>query len=357
MPAQLQTPQEIVLASAPSPTIHDVAKAAGMSVTTVSHALNGKGRVDPATRARIAQIARQLGYRPNRHARGLRSGRSGTLGLLLPVSGDARFDETLQLDFYMRLAGAAAAAAFSREHALMLVPPMLAGSGLRGLAIDGGIVADPSPQDWRATALESIGLPAVTIGRDLGRPEDSWYVDSNTDTDTRLILDHLASRGARRIALLVPGAGWWATETRQAYESWTQQHGLPRLAVPVSMRSGERSAYQAARRLLAARNPPDAVLAVAQRFIRGVLRAAKACGKQVPSELLLAAGVDGVHAREGDPPVTALELHPDRLAEAAVQMLLARLSGEQMEVPRYVQATLNVRASTAAPSARETRWS
>src|SRR5438046_10212833 len=91
------------------PTIRDVAKAAGVSVTTVSHALNGKGRVDPNTRARVAQVVRRLGYRANRHARGLRIGRSGSLGLLLPVSGDARSDETLRLDFDMRLAGAAAA--------------------------------------------------------------------------------------------------------------------------------------------------------------------------------------------------------------------------------------------------------
>jgi DNA-binding LacI/PurR family transcriptional regulator len=343
----------------PSPTIHDVAEAAGVSVTTVSQALNGKGRVGSATRARVAQAAHRLGYRANRHARGLRSGRSGTLGLLLPLSGDVRSDETLQLDFYMRLAGSAAAASFSREHALMLVPPKIAGSGLRGLAIDGAIVADPSPHDRRVTALESIDVPAVTIGRDLGRPESSWYVDSNTDAETRLILDHLASRGACRIALLVPRAGWgwatWATETRQAYETWTREHGLPRLVVPVSMRSGEQSAYRAASRLLAARTPPDAVLAVAQRFTRGVLRAARVCGKQVPSELLLAVGVDGVYAREGYPPVTALELHPDRLAEAAVQMLLARLGGERVEAPCYVPATLNVRASTAARSATHTR--
>src|SRR5262249_56914243 len=84
------------------PTIHDVAKAAGVSVTTVSHALNGKGRVDPATRARVAQVVGTLGYRANRHAQGLRSGRSGALGLLLPVAGAARSDETLRLHFYMR---------------------------------------------------------------------------------------------------------------------------------------------------------------------------------------------------------------------------------------------------------------
>src|SRR5215470_13924142 len=133
------------------PTIHDVAKAAGVSVTTVSHALNGKGRVDPQTRARVARVVRRLGYRANRHARGLRSGRSGSLGLLLPVSGDARSDETLRLDFYMRLAG------------------------------DGAIVADPSPDDKRVKALKALGLPVVTIGRGLGRPDYPRYVAAETD--------------------------------------------------------------------------------------------------------------------------------------------------------------------------------
>jgi DNA-binding LacI/PurR family transcriptional regulator len=180
------------------PTIHDVAKAAGVSVTTVSHALNGKGRVDPQTRALVTQVVHRLGYRANRHARGLRSGRSGTLGLLLPVSGDVRTDETLRLDYYMRLAGAAATAAFAREQALMLLPPVIAGSGLGGLAIDGGIVADPSPHDQRMTVLEGQGLPAVSIGRDLGRPDHSWYVELDNAANTRLMLDHLAERGGSR---------------------------------------------------------------------------------------------------------------------------------------------------------------
>jgi DNA-binding LacI/PurR family transcriptional regulator len=66
----------------------------------------------------------------------------------------------------------------------------------------------------------------------------------------------------------------------------------------------------------------------------------------VPGELLIAAGVDSVHAREGDPPVTAIDLHPERQAEAAVEMLLARLNGDTPAGPRYVPAALRLRAST-----------
>jgi len=309
--------------------------------------LNGKGRVDPATRARVAQVVQTLGYRANRHARSLRSGRSGMLALLLPTGDGGQLDEALSVDFYMRLASAAAAAAFAHDQALVLLPPTVVEASLRGLPIDGGIVADPSPRDPRAHLLRKLGIPVVTIERDLGRPEDVLYVASEADANTRNLLDHLASRGAQRIALLVPRADWgWATQTLSAYESWTREQGLPQLAVPVAMQQGEYNAFVAARRLLAGPNRPDAIFAVAARFVRGVLRAARASGRRVPQELLLAAGVDSFHAREGDPPVTALDLHPERQAEAAVAMLLACVSGDRAEAPRYIPATLRLRRST-----------
>lgn len=333
----------------PRPTIHDVAKAAGVSITTVSHALSGKGRVDPETRALVARVVRELGYRANRHARGLRSGRSGTLALLLPVRADVRADEALTLDFYMRLASAAAAEAFSRGQALMLLPPAIVTTGLRDLGLDGGIVVDPSPHDPRVSLLADQGLPVVTIERDLGRPDDPWYVAGETDASTRRVLDHLRAQGARRICLLVPRSDWgWTTETLGAYDSWVREHDAPRLVVPVPMRSGEESAFQAARQLLTGRTPPDAIFVVASRFIHGVQRAAKEVGRRVPDELLVAAGVDSVHAREGDPPVTALDLHPERQAEAAVEVLLCRLDGTEVAVPRHIPATLRLRASTRA---------
>ncbi len=333
----------------PRPTIRDVAKAAGVSVTTVSHALSGKGRVDPETRALVARVVRELGYRANRHAQGLRLGRSGAIALLLPVRADVRSDEALSLDYFMRLASAAAAEAFSREQALMLLPPAVVTTGLRALGLDGGIVVDPSPHDPRVSLLAGHGLPVVTIERDLGRPDDPWYVAGETDSSTRRVLDHLHTQGARRICLMVPQTDWgWATETLSAYDSWVREHDAPRLVVPVAMRSGEESAFHATERLLAERTPPDAIFVVASRFIHGVQRAAKDAGRRVPDELLIAAGVDSVHAREGDPPVTALDLHPERQAEAAVEMLLARLDGGETAAPRSIPATLLLRASTGA---------
>lgn len=329
------------------PTIHDVAQEARVSVTTVSDALNGKGRVDPKTRERVVDVVQRLGYQANRHARGLRSGRAGALGLLLPVTGDARTDEALSLDFYMRLAGAAAASAFAQQHALILLPPKL-GRDLGGLILDGGIVVDPSERDPRVTLLEELKIPVVTIEPDLGR-DDGWFVASRTAENTRLMLNHLHEQGARRIALLLPRASWsWATETRLAYEAWVEEQGLEAIVVSVAMSRGEEHAYRVTRRLLERRESPDAIFVLAARFVRGVVRAAHAAGRQVPGELLLAAGVDSVQAREADPAVTALELHPEHQAAQAVEMLLARVIGSPTAHQRYVTATPKFRTSTAA---------
>ncbi len=329
------------------PTIHDVASAAGVSVTTVSDALNGKGRVDPATRTRVAEVVKQLGYRANRHARGLRLGRSGAVGLLLPVGTGARTDEALSLDFYMRLASAAATTTFAHGQALMLIPPRSSQEGVRGFAIDGGIIVDPAERDARTTLFGRLGLPVVTIERDLGRVDERWYVATNADANTRTMLDHLAARGATRIALLLPRAGWgWATETRRAYEAWTREHAAEPIISTVPLTPADEGAFTAASRLLSRRKSPDAIFVAASRFIRGSLRAASELGRDIPGSLLLGAGVDSVHAREGDPRVTALDLHPEHQAEAAVEMLLARLAGRSPAAPCYIDARLEIRAST-----------
>ena len=328
------------------PTIRDVAREAGVAIVTVSDALNGKGRVDPATRERIAAVAKRLGYQANRHARGLRSGHSRALGLVLPVRGDVRTDEALSLDYYMRLASAAAASAFAHEQSVTLLPPKLSKSDLRGLALDGGIVVDPTFSDPRVTLFEELGLPVVTIERDPAR-DNGWYVACHTVEITREILDHLAERGAGRIALLMPSEeSAWRAETLGAYEEWVNERGLPRIVAQASMVRSEQSALQATGRLLARRRAPDAIFVLGARFISGVLQGAEAAGRKVPGSLLIASGVDSIHARDGHPPVTAWDLHPERQAEEAVEMLLARISGEADPGPRFVAATPHLRAST-----------
>ena len=100
----------------------------------------------------------------------------------------------------------------------------------------------------------------MTIERDLGRADERWYVATNADVNTRTMLDHLAQRGAERIALLSPRAGWgWATETRRAYEAWTREHAVRPIVVSVPLSPADEGAFAGASRLLRRRAPPDAI--------------------------------------------------------------------------------------------------
>src|SRR3954469_18718430 len=119
--------------------IKDVATAAGVSATTVSHALNGKGRLPPGTREKVHPIAQELGYRPNATARHLAGGKTGVLGLA--VSQGAGTPDTLSdFAYFMQLMTAATAAAFEHGYALVLTPVQPEGSRWLNVAIDGAIV-------------------------------------------------------------------------------------------------------------------------------------------------------------------------------------------------------------------------
>jgi DNA-binding LacI/PurR family transcriptional regulator len=342
------------MATGDRPTVRDVAAVAGVSLTTVSHALNGKGRVDAGTRARVLEAAKRIGYRANPTARSLRSGRTGILALVLPMIGsDVHRNEALGLEFYVRLAGTAAAAAAAREHALLLPPPLRQAADLRDLPVDGGIVVDPRENDTSLALFDVLGLPVVTIERDPARPGADWFVASDNAANTRTVLDHLADNGARRIALLTPQiTAAWISETRETYAAWTAAHGREPVVVSVPHERLEGSAFTSTAELLGRPDPPDAIFAVSEAYAAGALRAARARGVRVPDDLLLVAGVDSHEASGGDPPITALDLHADEQASVAIELLVARVNGEDVDVPRTVPGTLCVRSSSVRAAAR-----
>ena len=160
---QIQSPaSENVNGMNPDParrvTIKDVAREAGVSPTTVSHALNHRGQVDSRTRERVERAARTLGYRPNRNAQRLRTGEAHMIVLLssmpFAVSGGPS-----RLGFMMEIAAVAAAAALDRGLALVLAPPMESGQvSLEQLDLDGALVLEPSAHDPNVEYLSLIHI-------------------------------------------------------------------------------------------------------------------------------------------------------------------------------------------------------
>lgn len=232
-------------------TISDVARQAGVSRTTVSHALNGRGQVDPATRLKVEEAARSLGYRPNRHAQRLRTGGASMIALMssmpFTVSGGPS-----RLGFFMEVAAVAASSALERGLVMALVPPHRPGqTSLNLLDIDGALVIEPQAGDPRLAELLQQGLPVVSIGRPGGDNVNVPYVDLLSGPATQMLLTHMLAAGARQIGLVV-GASERTSygQAEQAYAAMAAGHGMQPVVLRMDEAEGEDGGHAAAQQLL-----------------------------------------------------------------------------------------------------------
>ncbi|MET9294884.1 substrate-binding domain-containing protein [Streptomyces sp. NPDC003077] len=310
------------------PTIADVARVAGVSRTTVSHALNGLGKVDPRTRERIKLVAAELGYRPNLRAQRLRRGQARAIALAssmpFAVAGGPS-----RLGFYMEVAAAAAESALLHDYALVLVPPVQSGPALHSVDIDGAIVVEPDVDDAAVAQLRERGLPYVALGRPVAPDEDAPYVDLRGGLVAELLLTHLHERGTVRPALIIgSGSRHSSVDALTAYERLARQHGWTPIVARAPESGGEQAGYERCAALLAEHPEVDAVCALVDAFAVGAVRAIRDSGRAVPDDVMVVTRYDGLRARTCEPPLTAVDLHLDRAASDAVELLLGRLRGD-----------------------------
>lgn len=319
--------------------IQDLAAAAGVSKTSVSHAMNGKGRLSDSTRARIIETALELGYQPNASARNLVGGKTGLLGI--SVSGIESVPFGLSdFDYFIQLLSTATMTALNHGLALVVVGPDRGRTTFEHIEIDGAIVVDPVIDDPLVAEMRLRRLPVVTTGRvpsENGTVEEDeqFWVDNDHNSGTWSILDHLAERGARRIALVTskPVVSYTADAIR-GYKKWCSEHNSEPLISIVSRALNEGAGFAAAVSLLNQPDPPDAIYATIDRLALGVLLAARACEITVPNQLLIAGCTDSPAGEWAQPSLTALALNPEKLGHQAVEMLISLVDGNDPE-PRH----------------------
>lgn len=331
--------------------IRDVAAEAGVSVTTVSHALNGKGRLPDTTRAHVRKVAERLGYRPNPSAQRLVGGRTGLLGLTVAHPGAGSPAMITDVAYFVQLLSAASTAALSRGYALVLST-----SGTESehtwqqTALDGAVVVDPVADDPTVADLRAAGTPVVTTGRiaqEDGEEDPGPWVDNDHAAGTRRLLAHLERAGAERIALISAPLGTsYAHDMRETYLAWcAERRRRPEIEI-VSEDLGEGAGFAAASRLLEG-DRPDAILAALDRLALGAQLAATTRGLDVPRDLLIAGYSDSEANLRASPSLTALHLHPEQIGARAVELLIEIV--EDREPARQqilVPVRLNARGST-----------
>jgi DNA-binding LacI/PurR family transcriptional regulator len=327
-------------------SIADLARAAGVSKTTVSHAFSGKRPVDPETRERIERLALDLGYRPNPAAKQLRTGRAGVIALAssMPLSISAG---PSRLGFLMEIAASAAVAALTQGTALCLLPPVETMAEPVDIALDGVILVEPARDDPLVAWFERRAIPMVSIGKVPDRP-DLPHVDLRSQETAMMMLRHLAGQGASRIGLVTGTARRTSyIETEAAYARFCADRDVPAVAIRLEEDLGQEGAAIACRRMLAEHRDLDGLFIPVDAFASGAVEAAATLGRPMPGELRLATRYDGLRAKLSSPPLTAVNMALEEIASKAVSLLMKRIDGALPEaMPRLHAIEIVERASS-----------
>jgi LacI family transcriptional regulator len=311
------------------PGIKDVAARAGVSVATVSRALNRHPSVSEAARARVLAAVEELGYRPNAVARSLRTDQTRTLGLVISDVMNPYFTELARaVEVEARALGYSVIIGNADER------PELQDHHIRTLRdrrIDGLLV---SPTDGGTPLLldtARAGTPVVFVDRWIPGADDVDVpvVRSDGRDAVRELVAHLHRLGHRRLAIIAgPAATTTGSERVEAFREALAAHGLglPDAYIGQGDFQAE-SGRRATERFLDLPEPPEAVFAADNLMALGALDAVRSRGLRVPHDIALAAFDDIPWFVHTDPPVTAIAQPTGELGRAAVRALIDRIEG------------------------------
>lgn len=332
-------------------TITDVARHAGVAVSTVSYVLSGKRAISATTRERVLASVRSLGYHPNAGARALASRRANVIALVLPLRSG------MHLPVLMQFATAVVTTARQFDHDVLLVTADEGPDGLRRIAasamVDGVVLMDVEMRDPRVPLLHELERPSVLIGFPAD-PAGLTCVDLDFYRAGQVCVEHLAALGHRRIALLgAPAVVYdretgYAHRTRAGFLDAAEQYGLEAVAQPCEEN------LDAVRRELAGlleRHPDLSGLVVHNEAAVGqVLAALPQLGRRVPGDISVVAICPDEVADRVSPTLTSVLIPAEEVGWKAVSLLMRKLEGEEVPEATLLDPRLTVRASTARPA-------
>jgi len=297
----------------------DVAALAGVSGQTVSRVVNDSPRVDPATRARVEDAMRRLGYRPHRAARALRTGRTHTIGLVAATLASVGNSRMLQ---------AVVDAANARGYALTVVTATdpagvdSAFERLRDQGVDGAIVLNEATELARESDVPP-GLALVVVDAPL-EPDEAPYGIVQTDHagGARTATEHLLGLGHRTVHHVAGPAGSFAAAERE--RGWREALAAAGVTAPAVLRGDWTAASGSALDVPAA---ATAVFAANDQMALGVLRALAVSGRRVPGDVAVIGFDDVPDAADYLPPLTTVRQDFDVLGERAVSEVISRIEG------------------------------
>lgn len=329
-------------------TLNELAKAAGVSISTVSRAINDSSHpVNEETRQHILNLAKELGYRPNMVARSLKTERTFTVGIIVN-SIVSPFSPTIirGIQDHLKLHNYCSViinADWDPEAEAEAIHQLISRS------IDGIIFVESWLREANPT-LDLANKPYIFVHRLFsGMSGNSVLVDEYYGTC--LAVEHLARLGHRRIAFINGPQGWDASTHRlAAYQGALAQQEIPYEPMLVEEGNWEvQSGYPAARKFLAMAERPTAIFAANDLMALGAIYAIQEAGLRVPEDIALVGYDDREIASLSRPTITTVSLPCYEMGQTSAQLLMRWLDDETvMEEPLRIRGKLIIRESCGA---------
>jgi DNA-binding LacI/PurR family transcriptional regulator len=333
-------------------TIADVAKAAGVSVPTVSRILNNKEYVAEETRQRVNEAIRTLGYTPHANARRLRGGATMTLALHHPIESPRQLSSVIETSYFTGAAEAASEKEYFINFLVSRLTPEVLLDMYRSNQVDGIILLQVSMDDWRVNLLRENNYPFVMIGR-CAELEGLSYIDLDFEAAMLRAFDYLVELGHRNIGFLTYPESWHKTglgpavRSLNGYELALDKHGLHSCYREIGSNSVEEG-FEGTNDLLRENPELTAIVTVSHLTAAGSIKALTQQGRNVPEDCsVMAIGFGGNFASVVTPSLTTLEWSPYEVSYRATTLMTEKLANESSPAQQIlVPPKLVVREST-----------
>jgi len=332
-------------------TIKDIARELGLSVSTVSKALNDYLDIAPETRKLVKETARRMGYQPSAAARSLRTHRTNTIGLIFCL-----IDRHLTDPYYLDLLSSTGEECSRHGFDLLLSAcpdRKLERSAYErivdGKRVDGIILTGTRYKDERIAYLKEKGFPFVALGRS-EQDGDFPYVDVDGAKGVSKGVQHLIDQGYRRIGFInLPTELICARHRLQGYKITLEKNGLgfdPHLVIH-SEHLTQDAGYRAMQRLLGLDEPPDAALVCSDVMALGAMMAVQERGLTVGRDFGIVGFDDIPMVAQLQPPLTSIRQPMYEVGTLLCRMLIKLIRGEPLDEHHIIlEPTLVVRESS-----------
>jgi LacI family transcriptional regulator len=332
-------------------TIYDVAKKAGVSITTVSHVINKKHNIPERTRKRVLEVMRSINYVPNKIAQRLVTKKTETIALLIPTmdnpffaelyNGVEQLIEEARPDYSVMIGNIR----YSAQKEVQLIQKF------RQEFIDGYIIVSNDPENEEILQLFDESIPVVFAVNDQSILQDRPLVTYNNYEMAYKLTEHLAELGHRKFAYIGAMIDHSSRARRRfmGFRDCLTDRGIHfderyfKNGDAYSSRCG----YESFLSLHNSGTIPTALFCANDVLAMGVLYAIKECGYPVPDQMSIV-GYDNIPATEFvHPPLTTVNINPTRIGYESARMLFQIIDGEEIQnYQRIIEGELIIRSSS-----------